>query len=147
MHPIPFTLKDCLAASHLHKQAFFRAWDEKSFYEMLSSPSTYGLKLEDKKAVVGYILWREVKDEAEILTLIIAPKYRRKGYATLLLQTVMKNLIKEKLSKLFIEVAKDNLEAQLLYRNLGFTFLNERPNYYLREGGQSISALIFLKLL
>lgn len=147
MHALPLTLDDCACASQLHKNAFFSGWSEKDFQELLENPLTHGLKVEENHEPFGYLLWREVADEAEILTLVIDPPYQRHGYATQLLETVCNTLIKKKIYKLFIEVAEDNIEAQSFYKAHGFTYLTTRPNYYLREDGRYNPALIFLKTL
>jgi [ribosomal protein S18]-alanine N-acetyltransferase len=147
MHIRPLVLNDYAHASRLHKNAFYRGWSEKDIQELLEGSLTWGLKIEENRELLGYIIWREVADEAEILTLIIDPLCQRKGYATQLLETVCNSLIKKKIFKLFIEVAEDNNGAQSFYKAHGSTYLTTRPNYVLREGGRYRSALLFVKTL
>lgn len=143
----PLTQRDCLRAAQLHQNAFFKGWSEQDFLEFLENPLVYGLKIEDNHELSGYILWREVTDEAEILTLVIAPAQQRKGRAGHLLETLFELLKKKSIKNLFLEVAEDNVIAQSFYKNHGFYFLSKRKNYYSRKEGQSISALNFSKHL
>lgn len=141
------TLNDCEAAAHLHQAVFFRGWGERHFQEFLQDPLIFGLKVEENQDFSGYILWREIKDEAEILTLLVAPSYKRKGKGSLLLAALFEHLIKKNIFKLFLEVAEDNHEAQAFYIKHGFEEIGKRPHYYPRKENRFISALNFLKKL
>ena len=143
----PLTLEDCKLAAQLHQNAFFKGWSEKDFQELLENPLIYGSKIEENHGLSGYILWREVGDEAEILTLVVAPSFQRMGRGSLLLTSLFEILMKQGIKKLFLEVAEDNDKAQYIYRKNEFLLLSERPHYYSRKGGSSVSAFIFLKKL
>ena len=147
MRASPLTLEDCWHAAHLHQNAFFKGWSEKDFQEFLENPLVYGLKIEENHGLSGYILWREVGDEAEILTLVIAPSHQRRGRGGLLLTALFEILMKKSIQKLFLEVAEDNDRAQSFYRNNDFLLLSKRHHYYPRKEGPPISAFIFLRKL
>lgn len=136
-------LEDCQEAAHLHQDAFYKGWKAQAFQELLQNPLTFGLKIEENHRLCGYIVWREVEDEAEILTLVVTPSSQRQGRGTLLLSALFQRLIKKGIQKLFLEVAEDNYPAQSFYLKQGFILLNQRPHYYPREGGQSVAALNF----
>lgn len=141
----PLTHRDSQAASLLHQNAFFKGWGKSEFDELLANPCIHGLKTEDHHELSGYILWREVLDEAEILTLVVAPSFQRKGQASLLLNALFEITQKKNITILYLEVAEDNLIAQSFYKKNGFTFLSERKNYYRREDGKSVTGLNFFK--
>ncbi len=145
MNISPLTLKDCQTAATLHKQAFFKGWEESVFQEFLQAPLTFGLKIEDNDTLSGYILWREIQDEAEILTLVVASSSRRKGCGGALLSTLYTILKDKGIDRLFIEVAEDNEAGIPFYAKQGFVFSGKRPHYYPREKNQYVCALNFFK--
>jgi len=141
----PLTFEDCEEAARLHQEAFFKGWSPQSFQESLQDALTFGLKVMEDDVLVGYLLWREVKDEAEILTLVVDSSKRRQGIGNLLLRTLFTLLKEKEINNLFIEVAEDNQEALSFYDKNGFVFISKRPHYYPREINKSISALNFIK--
>jgi ribosomal-protein-alanine N-acetyltransferase len=141
------TVEDCKEAARLHQNAFFKGWREKEFEEFLQNGLTYGLKIEENQCVRGYILWREVTGEAEILTLIVDPSYQRQGIGGVLLNTLFEVLRKKKVRNIFLEVAEDNAQAQGFYKKYGFILLSKRPSYYPREENKFVSAFNFMKKL
>ncbi len=143
----PLTLKDCQKAALLHQGAFLKGWDAKTFREFLRNPLVHGLKIGENHELYGYILWREMGDEAEILTFVVASSYQRMGKGTFLLITLIKALRIKNITNLFLEVAEDNINAQSFYLKNGFSLLSIRPHYYPREGGKFIAALNFFKKL
>ena len=66
----------------------------------------------------------------------------RKKIATKLLNYIETNNLN--FSKIFIEVAEDNVEAINFYQKNNFVFLNFRHNYY-RYNDQNIHAKCFIK--
>ena len=67
---------------------------------------------------------------------------RRKKIATKLLNYIETNNVN--FSKIFIEVAEDNVEAINFYQKNNFVFLNLRHNYY-RYNNKNIHAKCFIK--
>lgn len=143
----PLTLKDCSHAAHLHQAAFYKGWVEKDFQDFLNDPLVFGLKIQKDDNFCGYILWREIEDEAEILTLVIDPSFQRQGLGNRLLHALFGRLKEKEITKLFLEVAEDNNNAQSFYINNGFTILGKRPNYYERAANIHIDGLNFFKII
>ena len=69
-------------------------------------------------------------DELHINTLAVAPEFRRRGYATALLQAVMREAETEGAVKATLEVRASNAAALALYERLGFRISARRPGYY-----------------
>lgn len=145
MHISPLTSQDCKEAASLHQKVFPRGWKENTFREFLQSPNTFGLKSEEHNVLLGYILWREIDEEAEILTIVVKPSAQKKNFGSLLIHNLFVHLKDRKITKLFLEVAEDNEKAISFYRKHGFVFLSKRPKYYPREVNVSVSALNFYK--
>lgn len=109
----------------LHAASFAEPWTEHAFTELLKLPTTVGWC--DEK---GFILCSHVLDEMEIMTICTHPDYRRKGFAQLLLNTMMDYARLSKVSKIFLEVRTDNVPAQKLYEKMGFSVSGLRKGYY-----------------
>ena len=147
MHITPLFLEDCPQVAQLHQETFYRGWNEKDFQDFVKDPLIFGFKIEQGGDLFGYILWREVEGEAEILTLVIAPHVQRKGIGQQLLNALCERLTENGVSKLFLEVAEDNISAQNFYIKHGFVLLGKRDNYYLRKNSKHVSALSFMKVI
>src|SRR5262249_13192140 len=79
---------------------------------------------------------------AEILTLGVLPRFRRRGVGRSLLAAVTDRLARAGGARLLLEVAADNVAAQALYRDAGFLEVGRRPGYYQRASGQAVDALL-----
>jgi len=78
----------------------------------------------------GFIVYRVVADEAEIITIGVSPAARRGGIASAMLEIAMRDAKKRGAKKMFLEVACDNTAARELYTRAGFTQVGVRPKYY-----------------
>jgi ribosomal-protein-alanine N-acetyltransferase len=109
----------------LHPRAFpHEPWDEPSFATLLAQPGVRGFI--DERG--GFLLTRQVLDEAEILTIgVTAP---RQGIATALLREGLAALRAHGVAAVFLEVAADNAPARALYARFGFVQAGRRRRYY-----------------
>ena len=78
----------------------------------------------------GFIVYRVVCDEAEIITIGVNPDARRTGIANAMLGIVFGDLKKRGVKHIFLEVAVDNKPAIALYEQNGFVRVGVRPKYY-----------------
>ena len=78
----------------------------------------------------GFIVWRTVVDEAEIITIGVNPEMRRQGIASAMIGIIEKTMQSQGVKKIFLEVASTNAPAQKLYENCGFKTVGLRPKYY-----------------
>lgn len=78
----------------------------------------------------GFIVWRTALDEAELITIGVAPDARRSGIAAAMLGIMETELKKNGVKNIFLEVAKDNLPARKLYESNGYNQIGVRPKYY-----------------
>lgn len=139
----PISPKFFAEISALHCQSFHSGWDVKSLEELLASGAEgIIIKKSDTEQIIGFLMWRIAADEAEILTLATAPAHHRKGYGRRLLQEMLHSLENTGVQRIFLEVRNDNVAAEALYRQLGFTPCGHRKDYYLMADGSSRDALI-----
>ncbi len=121
----------------LHAGAFSAPWDAAAFEALLGQAGVVAIEARE-----GFILLRAVADEAEILTLAVDPVARRQGLGARLVQQGATAAAALGATRLFLEVADDNLPALALYTRAGFTEAGRRPGYYARPDGGRQDALI-----
>lgn len=78
----------------------------------------------------GFVVYRIVVDEMEIITIGVAPEMRRSGIASAMVGIIEKDALCQGVKKIFLEVASTNIPAQKLYENCGFKTIGLRPKYY-----------------
>lgn len=125
----------------LHEVAFDDPWSAADIAFLLRSPGAFALGASFGGEAAGFILCRVAADEAEILTLAVAPARRRRGVAGALLDQAMATAMAGGAQAMFLEVAMDNPGAQALYEAHGFAEVGRRPAYFSRAGGR-VAALI-----
>lgn len=76
--------------------------------------------------IVGFIIAQQMFETVEILLIYIDANYRRKGYASSLINSLCSNGV----DNLLLEVSVSNNNAISLYRKLGFETINIRKGYY-----------------
>ena len=79
---------------------------------------------------IGYISGLLVSDDLNILNLGIDERYRNRGFGYQLLNYLIENKRKIKLTNIFVELRKTNTLAFNLYLKQGFKVYSERKNYY-----------------
>ena len=116
------------ALATIHALAFPppEAWGEDAISLQLALPGAFGFIDEQG----GMLLGRVTVDEAEVLTLGVAPCARRKGIARALLRAACAETRQRGGRTLFLEVAVGNAPARELYRRFGFTEVGRRRGYY-----------------
>ena len=131
--------------SRLHKQCFEEGWSRTDLAHLLALPGGFGLiarlgdggfaRRFDNMLGAGFSLCRVVRDECELLSIGVAPDYRRRSVATTLLRESMRLCHEAGALRMFLEVAIDNDHARQLYEAHGFECVGTRPDYYVRADG------------
>jgi len=131
----------------VHAASFEAAWDRGDFDLFLGADETiaHGAIDPADDRVVGIVLSRVASDEAEILTLAVAPAHRHRGIARCLLSAHLQGLAAAGAACLFLEVDTENAAARALYAGLGFALVGERKAYY-RSARSRPSAALVLRL-
>ena len=78
----------------------------------------------------SFIVWRVTADEAELISIGVAPIARRTGTGTALLQLMERDAKQAGAKNIFLEVDEANFPAISLYQKNGFTNIGTRPHYY-----------------
>lgn len=132
--------------AELHRDPFLPVWSEQSFRELLGMSLHHGLAAVDEAEIAGFLIWRELGEEAEILTLVVEVSYRRKGVARQLIEQIAEVSSQSGVRRLFLEVAADNGIARQLYERQGFLPVSVRKCYY-RRAAEAVDAIILQKTL
>lgn len=80
--------------------------------------------------IVGYAGSMYAVDEAHVTNIAVAPEFRRRGIARLLLHTLATEAVRREMNSLTLEVRVGNDAAQGLYREFGFAPAGVRQRYY-----------------
>ena len=94
------TVADSDELSEIHAAAFSRGWSGAEFESLLLQPGTHALIAHYRRAFgrpgpAGFILYRLAADEAEVLTVAVAPGRRRRGIGRALLEEALRHAYRE----------------------------------------------------
>lgn len=133
----------------LHSQLFDETWDEATFASLLEHPGTTALVAQAGRPpiLLGFVIGQMAADEAEILSLGVAPQAHRAGIGLRLVQGLARAVARAEARQLFLEVAADNSAARALYAKAGFAEVGIRRGYYLRHGAPAVDALTLALVL
>jgi ribosomal-protein-alanine N-acetyltransferase len=134
--------RDAAEIAALHAASFHRGWSEEEAETLLLDRSVVADRAMAGSRLCGFILSRCATDEAEILSVAVAPNYRGKGVGRDLLNLHLRRLAGMGVRALFLEVDENNSPAIRLYRRAGFHEVGRRPNYYPAPGGKPATALV-----
>ncbi len=104
---------------HIFRDELTRGWSRL----LLLTP----LNQERPVAFLNYWLDR---DEVPVLNIATHPHHRRKGFARLLLHTMLDSVRHDGGRLVTLEVRRSNMGALALYKGLGFRSIGVRPGYY-----------------
>ena len=91
--------------------------------------------IEVKKTIVAFVCFIILLDEVELEAIYVDHNFRKKGYATLLLQKMIEASKSKNCHSIFLEVRESNISAQHLYLKNDFAIIHKRYNYYGKEDG------------
>lgn len=133
-----------MALAALHADGFTtpRPWTAEEIAALIARPG--GFLVGDATA---FALGHSVLDEAELLTLVVAPTARRRGLGRSLLARFEAEARARGASRAFLEVAAANAPALGLYGSAGWQEVGRRPGYYRTPEGRRIDALLMAKPL
>jgi ribosomal-protein-alanine N-acetyltransferase len=143
---------DCDALAEIHCSAFRRGWSDAEFEALLVQPATHAFIAHYRNAFggqrpAGFILYRLVVEEAEVLSIAVAPQLRRRGIGRKLLQEALKHLYSEGAHGIYLEVEDSNPAAIALYRGMEFRESGKRSGYYVQGREHPGAALVMLRQL
>lgn len=136
-------MQDALQMAELDKICFSVPWSLDSFVQELSANGRAVYFVADIDGeVAGYAgLW-QILDEGHITNVAVAPKFRRRGIAAAILETLLAESRACGIRAFTLEVRASNTAAQELYGKFGFRSAGQRPGYY--EDNKEAAVIMWL---
>ena len=121
------------------------AWSVSQFKEELAGVplSRFYVVAENEGEIIGYggIAQGAPNFEADIHTIAVAEKFRKKGIGRQIMASLEDWAIKRGAKEIFLEMRTSNLEAKPLYESMNYQVISTRKNYY----GSGIDAYVMRK--
>jgi len=124
--------EDIPRASHIERLSFPNPWSSNIFsVELEKEDFAFYYVMEYQHSLVAYGGYWKIRNEAHLITFAVHPSFRRKGLGSQLLQHLLKEIEKQNLDKVTLEVRSSNSTAQKFYQEFGFKRIAIRPQYYI----------------
>ncbi len=114
----------------IEKLSFPSPWSLNALKSEIKNPISHLWALKREDALSGYICFWMLDKEAQLLSLAVHPRERRKGFGHYLLKKMIETTVSEGVQIVWLEVRPSNLAAIGLYRKMSFEELCRRPRYY-----------------
>ena len=126
-----------------HQGGFARGWEPAECAALLADKTVAadGVFSGGGNQPEGFVISRKAADEAEILSIVVAPGRRRDGFGRALLASHLARLAEAGVAHVFLEVEDGNLPAERLYRHFGFREVGRRKGYYPKPDGGRATAI------
>ena len=122
---------DADAMTALELASFPHPWTRAQLSSELAHPSSLALVANDADGTLaGYVLFRHLLDEAELLRLAVVRQRRRRGLATALVARGLDELRTAGCATAFLEVRADNTPAIGFYERSCWQTAGRRARYY-----------------
>ena len=141
MRLVPASAALATDLARAHAEGFDAPWSQAEIATLFEASGVFGY-LVDEAGPIGMILCRVAFDEAEVLTVAVAPATRRRGIGRALVQAACDRAATSGARSMFLEVAVDNSRAIALYEALEFREAGRRPKYYDRGEHGRVDALV-----
>lgn len=131
---------DLPALAALEAASFPDPWSRRMLAAAVEDRFTLVLVVEGGGApggVAGYAIFRRAADEAELLSLAVAPEARGRGLGRRLVEDGLARVRADGVRVCYLEVRPANAPALALYRSLGFRGIGRRRRYY-RDGSDAL---------
>jgi ribosomal-protein-alanine N-acetyltransferase len=109
-------------------------WSKNMFIEDLRNPFAYGfvMKIEgqSKQRVIGFICFRNVAEESELLNICVHPDYRQSGVGKRLMEFYVEFCRRRGIKTFHLEVHSSNQPAIHLYQSFSYESSGMRKKFY-----------------
>lgn len=118
------------------------AWDKATIITLLQAPINQLMIAKVAQKIVGYCLYQQIFEQAEIFRIGTHPEFQRQGIANQLLNALKLRLTTASVASIMLEVRADNEPAIRLYEHQGFKRIHIRSGYYQTPNQPAVDALI-----
>lgn len=109
-------------------------WSKNMFIGEMQNPFSYCFIIRIQEIsnppMLGFICFRNIEDESELVNVCIHPQYRKSGVGKRLMQFYIGFCSKKKIKTSYLEVNASNRPAVNLYQSFSYQLLGIRKNFY-----------------
>lgn len=109
-------------------------WSLNMFSEEMENPLSHCFVAKpeegEKPPVIGFICFRNVTEESELLNLCVHPDYQQRGLGNTLMKFYIDFCNPRKIGKFYLEVNASNQPAIHLYHRFSYQSFGMRKNFY-----------------
>ena len=109
-------------------------WSRNSFAEEIQNPLAHCFVMKggngSGQRVIGFICFRNVVEESELLDIAVHPDYRKMGIGKKLMQFYINFSRRRGIHTFYLEVNASNQSAIHLYQSFAYQFSGVRKNFY-----------------
>ena len=122
-------------------------WTKNMLIEEMSNPLSHCFviqgedHLSENHPILGFICFRNIGEESELLNICIHPKFRQMGLGKKLMQFYLDCCHPKGIKKFYLEVSLSNLQAIRLYQSFSYQSLGSRKKFYRGE----LDALLMMR--
>lgn len=129
----PASFDDLQKLIEIEKGIHVAPWSREHFESELSKPFSRVWLLTDDdtdEKIAAYLCFWMMDDYAQILNIGVDFPYRGQGHAQRLIQSLIRDSIRDQMSRITLEVRVSNENAIGLYRKAGFVQVSVRKRFY-----------------
>ena len=143
---IPLSTEDLDQVIEIEKTAFPYPWSRNIFQRELTYDWAHLIgRLDDQSGrLVAYVNYWLVYDEVHVLNIAVHKDDRRHGHGAAMLDHVVAFSRMHRCATITLEVRRNNLSAQALYKRFGFKQVGIRPRYYVEDGEDALVMVLVL---
>jgi len=130
----PMRERDLVEVVDIEETSGLNRWGYDAYRrELFTNPNSIMLvarNLIPNELVIGFFAGWIVEDELHVNNVAAHQEYRRIGVGRSLMEAAIDEAGRRGVTHVILEVRASNEAAQLLYRDLGFSFIGRRRDYY-----------------
>jgi ribosomal-protein-alanine N-acetyltransferase len=138
---------DSQAIATLHASCFEEPWSAFAVRDLLDSFGVFAFATRVEDTLTGFVIWRAVAEDSEILSLAVHMHFRRRGLGTRLLGASLVGARSHGATQVFIEVDAQDQGAKRFYETAAFNLIGRRRGYYPHRNRGNSDALVLTRRL
>ena len=131
-------IEDCFDFYLSVKDGEKNKWNKDFFFNLVGKKNIKFYAISPAK---GYLIFSIIYEYIDIIAIATDEDSRNNGVASKLLEKLIDFARKNKVTRITLEVARDNKPAIKLYKKFGFSQIGIRKNYY-HKNQQKIDAIL-----
>jgi len=123
--------RDMPEVLRIEEDVFEFPWSEEDFIRCLRQRNCIGMVCENgDHEIVGFMIYELHKTRLHLLTFAVAQRHQRNGYGQEMVFKLTTKLSHHRRNSIFLEVRERNLDAQLFFRQMGFSAVEVIQGFY-----------------